>query len=57
MFARAVTWNSIVTIFQTASVAGPTLAGVLIAVGGSGVHGVRRQRGVHFRLALAVIHR
>jgi len=33
MFARAVTWNS--TIFQTASVAGPGLAGALIAFGGS----------------------
>jgi MFS family permease len=33
MLARAVTWNA--TIFQTASVAGPTLAGVLIALGGS----------------------
>jgi MFS family permease len=33
MLARAVTWNA--TIFQTASVAGPTIAGVLIALGGS----------------------
>ena len=33
MFARAVTWNS--TLFQTASVAGPGLAGALIAAGGS----------------------
>jgi MFS family permease len=33
MFARAVTWNS--TLFQTASVAGPGLAGALIAAGGT----------------------
>jgi MFS family permease len=33
MLTRAVTWNA--SIFQTASVAGPTLAGALIAFGGS----------------------
>ncbi|HEY4371519.1 MAG TPA: MFS transporter [Burkholderiales bacterium] len=33
ILARAVTWNA--TIFQIASVAGPTLAGALIALGGS----------------------
>ena len=35
MLVRAVTWNS--TVFQTASVAGPALAGVLIAAGGSAI--------------------
>jgi MFS family permease len=33
MLARAVTWNS--TIFQTAAVAGPGIAGLLIAIGGT----------------------